>query len=58
MSGKLIEAQEQERARIARELHDDIGQRVALLAIQLDHNSNISSPDSSGEAPRLEWGLS
>ncbi len=35
VSGKLIEAQEQERRRIARELHDDIGQRLALLAIGL-----------------------
>ena len=32
---KLIEAQEQERTRIARELHDDIGQRLALLTIEL-----------------------
>ena len=35
VSGKLIEAQEQERRRIARELHDDIGQRLSLLAIEL-----------------------
>jgi signal transduction histidine kinase len=32
---RLIEAQEQERSRIARELHDDIGQRLALLASNL-----------------------
>ena len=32
---KLIEAQEQERARIGRELHDDISQRLAMLAIEL-----------------------
>lgn len=36
ISGKLIEAQEKERARIGRELHDDIGQRLALLVIELD----------------------
>ncbi len=36
VSRRLIEAQEQERNRIARELHDDIGQRLALLAVELD----------------------
>ena len=36
ISRKLIEAQEQERTRIARELHDDIAQRLALLAIELE----------------------
>jgi PAS domain S-box-containing protein len=36
MSRKLVEAQEQERARIARELHDDINQRLAMLAIELE----------------------
>ena len=32
---RLIDAQERERTRIARELHDDIGQRLALLAVAL-----------------------
>jgi len=36
MSRKLIEAQEQERARIGRELHDDINQRLAMLAVELE----------------------
>ena len=35
VSRRLIEAQEQERTRIARELHDDTGQRLALLANEL-----------------------
>jgi signal transduction histidine kinase len=35
VSHKLIQAQEQERTRIGRELHDDIVQRLALLAIKL-----------------------
>jgi PAS domain S-box-containing protein len=35
LSGRLIFAQEEERCRIARELHDDFSQRLALLAIQL-----------------------
>jgi signal transduction histidine kinase len=33
LAGQLINAQEDERARIARELHDDVGQRVASLSI-------------------------
>ncbi len=33
---RLIEAQEEERARIARELHDDLSQRMALLQIHLE----------------------
>ena len=36
MSRKLVQAQEQERARIARELHDDIDQRLVMLGINLD----------------------
>jgi len=46
VSGMLIAAQEEERARIARELHDDIGQRVALLAVQLVGASSQGWPDA------------
>jgi PAS domain S-box-containing protein len=35
LSGRLINAQEQERTRIARELHDDFSQRLALQGIGL-----------------------
>jgi signal transduction histidine kinase len=36
MSGRLITAQEEERTRIARELHDDVSQRMALVQIGLE----------------------
>jgi signal transduction histidine kinase len=47
LSGQLIGAQEEERKRIARELHDDLNQQVADLAISL---SNIKR----GLPPSLE----
>ena len=40
MSRKLIQSQEQERTRIGRELHDDINQRLAMLAIGLEQLQN------------------
>jgi signal transduction histidine kinase len=46
LSRRLIETQELERTRIARELHDDIGQRLALLAIEL---GQFDSPDLPAE---------
>jgi signal transduction histidine kinase len=36
MSGTLLKAQEEERRRIGRELHDDINQRLAMVAIELE----------------------
>src|SRR5213075_3012458 len=36
LAGRLIASQEAERQRIARELHDDLSQKVALLSIDLD----------------------
>ena len=51
VSRRLIEAQEQERTRIARELHDDIVQRLALLAIRLEQLQH-SSPDLTAEVRR------
>jgi len=36
MGQRLITSQDQERVRISRELHDDIGQRLSLLATELE----------------------
>jgi signal transduction histidine kinase len=48
VSGKLIDAQEKERRRIGRELHDDIGQRLALLAVELQQLKE-ASPNSADD---------
>jgi PAS domain S-box-containing protein len=45
MTRKLIEAQEQERTRIARDLHDDIAQRLALLDIDLQEFESAAKDD-------------
>jgi signal transduction histidine kinase len=36
LGSRLIAAQEEERSRVARELHDDLNQRMALLSIELE----------------------
>jgi PAS domain S-box-containing protein len=48
VSGQLIEAQEKERSRIARDLHDDICQRLALLSMELGqvNRSSNGSPET------------
>ena len=48
VGGRLIEAHEEERSRIARDLHDDIGQRLALVVNQLD-GLEKDLPDSAEE---------
>lgn len=53
MSRKLIEAQEQERSRIARDLHDDIGQRLALLAVELERLQEDASGVSAQVSHRV-----
>jgi signal transduction histidine kinase len=46
---RLVAAEEKERARIARDLHDDIGQRLALLVNNLEQLQQ----DSSGCPPEV-----
>jgi len=48
MHRKLIEAQERERTRIARDLHDDINQSLALLALELEQLRRTPPGSASG----------
>jgi PAS domain S-box-containing protein len=47
VSQRLIAAHEEERAWLARELHDDINQRIALLSVNLDVLKNDIPPSAS-----------
>jgi PAS domain S-box-containing protein len=55
VSRRMIEAQEQERTRIARELHDDVGQRLALFSINLAQLNQ--GPTNAPEIRRRAEGL-
>lgn len=55
VSAQLIKAQEEERSRIGRELHDDINQRLALLGTELQQlQENPSSASSHAQELREE----
>jgi PAS domain S-box-containing protein len=57
---RLLDAQEQERSRIARELHDNINQRLALLAIRLqafEQSTSANSDPSQKKELRDLWKL-
>jgi PAS domain S-box-containing protein len=53
LSGRLIDAQEEERKRIAREIHDDYSQRLALLAINLENLAEEGGRSSVETSQRL-----
>ena len=52
LSRRLLEVQEEERGRLARDLHDDIGQALTALKIQLGSLSGVA--DESAMQARLE----
>ena len=54
LRNRLTRAQEEERSRIARDLHDDIGQRLALLTIDLEQLKLASMKVSAALAMEVE----
>ena len=43
LASQVISAQEDERRRVSRELHDDVGQRLSLMSIELETLLNQDS---------------
>ncbi len=54
LTGRLLRAQETERRRIARELHDDLNQGLALLAVELDLLRQKPPESPGGVGGRLQ----
>lgn len=54
LTGKLFGAQEAERRRIARELHDDFGQTLALLSVEMDLLRQRPPETSAQLGPKIE----
>jgi signal transduction histidine kinase len=50
VSRRLIQAHEEERTRIARDLHDDVNQRLALVAIRLQQVEQLEQSPSKSVA--------
>ena len=49
LAGRLISAQEEERRRVGRELHDDLVQRLAAAAIEVGRLARVPTPDAARE---------
>ncbi len=54
LSGRLIHAQEEAQGRLARELHDDLSQRLALLAVELEMFEQPPAVTQSTGASRMQ----
>jgi signal transduction histidine kinase/ABC-type uncharacterized transport system substrate-binding protein len=58
LSGRLISAQEEERKRIAREIHDDYSQHLALLAMDLENlDEEIEDPSANQRIHQIWNGI-
>jgi len=54
LAGRLLEAQEQERSRIARDLHDDVNQRLASVSIELSAIRRSADASSRAELAHVQ----
>ena len=54
LARRLINAQEEERSRIARDLHDDVTQRLAILAVEIGFLQSNPEPSVDALKDKLE----
>ena len=54
LTGRLLRAQEMERRRIARELHDDLSQNLGLLSVEIDLLGQQSPRSADGLGGRMQ----
>ena len=54
LARRLMSAQEAERTRVARELHDGIGQEIALLGIQMQRVAVSETLDAASLHPKMQ----
>jgi PAS domain S-box-containing protein len=54
MAGRLVDSQEEERRRIAREIHDDFTQRLALVSVRI---ANLAGRDRAATRAEMDAGL-
>jgi PAS domain S-box-containing protein len=54
LTGKLLQAQETERRRIARELHDDLNQSLALLSVEIELLGQKPPPSAAQLGERMQ----
>ena len=54
MAGRLVDSQEKERRRIAREIHDDFTQRLALVSVKI---GNLAGRDRATTVSEMDAGL-
>jgi PAS domain S-box-containing protein len=54
LAGRLITAQEEERRRIARDLHDDLNQKMAALSIEISSLRLQLPPSAEGVSEKLD----
>jgi PAS domain S-box-containing protein len=55
LAGRLIVTQEEERQRIARELHDDVSQKIALLHLEVDQIAAELSDPHRTRVQKVSW---